>query len=119
MKTMVLLGVMVLLFGGRRCLADLPTIANFKHNDSVQDSQTRTTYYVESDRRHVAAIDKSGSVLWCTEVVPAKFAGRMLVVKVTLDPKGQSLNIEIWRVGWGGGSIDTKTGIYKDYGSTL
>jgi hypothetical protein len=33
----------------------------------VKDMQTGTLFYVESDRRHVSAIDAEGKVLWCRD----------------------------------------------------
>lgn len=35
----------------------------------IQDPKTKVVYYLESDRRHIAAISPAGKLLWCSEVV--------------------------------------------------
>ena len=39
---------------------------------AIQDSRTKVIYYLESDHRHVVAIDPEGKILWCCEVVSEK-----------------------------------------------
>jgi hypothetical protein len=34
----------------------------------LKDSKTKVVYYLESDRRHIAAISPEGKLLWCCEV---------------------------------------------------
>ena len=34
----------------------------------LKDSKTKVIYYLESDRRHIAAISPEGKLLWCCEV---------------------------------------------------
>jgi len=34
----------------------------------LKDPKTKIVYYLESDRRHIAAISTEGKLLWCCEV---------------------------------------------------
>ena len=106
------------------CKAEYPNIKDFGHNSIIQDPQTKINYYVETDRRHVAAISPLGSVLWCTEVISEKWAGKMFILKIGFEksnsPDGHDcIGVLIWRVGQGGGQIDEQTGVYTDSGKTL
>jgi hypothetical protein len=83
---------------------------------AVQDPITKVVYYVESDQRHVAAIDPAGKLLWCCEVIPP---AKKWAFITEIDPKGEFLEVVVWRVGQGGGKIDKKTGVYTDGGATL
>ena len=82
----------------------------------VQDPTTKVLYYVESDQRHVAAIDPSGKLLWCCEVISPTKKYNFIT---GIDPEGNYLGVVIWRVGQGGGKIDVRTGVYTDGGATL
>jgi hypothetical protein len=86
------------------------------HERAVQDPITKVLYYVESDQRHVAALDPAGKLLWCCDVIPP--AKKWFFI-TSIDPKGEFLEVVVWRVGQGGGRIDKKTGVYTDSGFTL
>jgi hypothetical protein len=102
-----------------------PTFESFKHNTIIQDPQTKIDYYIESDRRHVAAIGPEGSVLWYSEIIPANWAGKMFILKISFVKTDSSstheklIDVLVWRGGQGGGRIDTKTGVYTDSGQML
>jgi hypothetical protein len=36
----------------------------------LQDPDTKVSYYLESDRVHIAAISPDGKLLWCRQVAP-------------------------------------------------
>ena len=108
-----------------RSEVSLPTFENFKHNTIIQDPQSKISYYVESDRRHVAAINPAGSVLWCSEVIPAEWTGKMFILKIDFETahdgsdKVNRIGVRIWMGGQGGGWLDKKTGVYTHSEQTL
>ena len=44
-----------------------PPAANIYEHHSYHDPVTGTTFYVESDLRHVVALDPAGKILWCRQ----------------------------------------------------
>jgi hypothetical protein len=66
----------------------------------LQDPKTKVVYYLESDRRHVAAISPSGKLLWCRELV---FASSPLWISVR--------RISFWNTG----DYPFKSGSGDDY----
>lgn len=52
------------LFGGEPIGGSNGPVAAFPGPQSYRDPATGTTFYVESDGLHVAAISKEGSILW-------------------------------------------------------
>jgi hypothetical protein len=76
----------------------------------IQDSKTKITYYLESDRRHVSAIDPDGKLLWFCEVVPDIVKSRVYIESLDFDKDENKIYVSIWMTGQGGGTIDKKTG---------
>ena len=92
------------------------------------DPTTKVVFYLESDRRHVAAISPDGKILWCSEIVSARGnkkrddPGPLGIGTFRFDdpndnvdgPKtgGGYLRVGIFGIGFGGltGYIDKKTG---------
>ena len=93
----------------------------------LRDPETKILYYLESDRRHIAAISPDGKVLWCSEVVPLVTKGWQGIKPERIQafwlapPEGESsgkgkdesvIKVSITGEGFGGmtGYIDRKTG---------
>jgi hypothetical protein len=83
----------------------------------IQDQKTKVVYYLESDRRHVAAISPEGKLLWCCEVIPTVYVKSMHIAKIGFID--DCISVTIWRSGYGGGRINKNTGIYSDSGIVL
>jgi hypothetical protein len=107
------------------CKGSQPTFENFKHNSIIQNPKTKIDYYVESDRRHVVAISPNGAIVWCCEVIPAKWQGTAFITRISFGKKSglstgeDGIDVKVWRVGQGGGWINAQTGVYSDCGKTL
>ena len=68
-KLLVSLGLLALVHGP---LWSEPAsrVTSLEDHRIIQDTSTKVVYYIESDRRHVAAISADGKLLWCAEVLP-------------------------------------------------
>jgi hypothetical protein len=77
----------------------------------LQDPKTRVIYYLESDRRHVAALSPSGKLLWCCEVIPAgggeSFGGFGLD-----DRDDRVIDVTVVAVGVVNGVIYKRSGVF-------
>jgi hypothetical protein len=93
----------------------------------LQDPNTKILFYLESDRRHIAAISPNGKLLWCSEVVHVAPKGWQGIKPERIQAfwfasqdgvssgKGQAsdvIKVSITGEGFGGmtGYIDKKTG---------
>ena len=81
---------------------------------SLQDPTTKVIFYLESDLRHVAALNPDGHVLWCCEVIPESLKTISWIREIRFgasDGKNATIHVEIWRMGIGAAEIDEKTGV--------
>ena len=93
----------------------------------IRDSKTKVVYYLDSDRRHIAAISPDGKLPWCSEVVripPKDWKGikpQSIQAFWLMSPDDKSrgdgngenyLRVEIIGEGFGGmqGYVDKKSG---------
>ena len=81
----------------------------------LQDSKTKVIYYLESDRRHVSAINTEGKLLWCCEVFPVpKVTYRQPPFIDRINWDGDDISVAVWTGKSGGyGKIDKQTGVYS------
>jgi hypothetical protein len=79
----------------------------------LQDPQSRVTYYLESDRRHVSAISSDGNLLWCCEVIPVAKQKWSWVISIDDKPTSESLDVAVAVVGQRWGAINKKTGALR------
>jgi hypothetical protein len=97
----------------------------------LKDQKTKVVYYVESDRRHVAAISPDGKLLWRCQVLRATTDWEKGFYISSLEfwhpgdyPAGDIKNGEdylyvlMWKGGGGCGTINKKTGVFAP-GPTL
>ena len=81
----------------------------------LQDSKTKVIYYLESDRRHVSAIDPEGKLLWCCEVFRAPtnvFRRPPFIDRISCD--GEDIAVGVWTGKSAGyGKINKVTGAYN------
>jgi len=61
---LLLLGAKAQFFGGEPIGGSNGPVSRFPGPQTYRDSATGTTFYVESDGLHVAAISKEGKILW-------------------------------------------------------
>ena len=82
---------------------------------AVQDSKTKVIYYLESDHRHVAAIDPEGKLLWCCEVLSEKESKEYhhYVANILLIPDKDFISVGIWVGGFTAAWINKKTGAIR------
>ena len=92
----------------------------------IQDPKTKVVYYLESDRRHVAAISPSGRLLWCQELFFASDRFRICIQSIDFWHSGDypfetgsgddyiSVKILVHAPAFGGtrGNINKKTGFF-------
>ncbi len=92
------------------------------------DPKTKVSYYLESDRRHIAAISADGRLLWCCAVATVspdrnKICPNWGIVDFKLEKNPgtgkEMIDVTISESGYGGGWIDLKSGRYMDSGSVL
>jgi hypothetical protein len=87
---------------------------------AIQDPKTKVVYYLESDRRHVAAISPAGNLLWCCEAVPLVKSNAFYIaaLEFSKEPafRDKYLCVSLVDGGIGIGSIDMKTGRFIDSG---
>ena len=80
----------------------------------LQDSKTKVIYYLESDRRHVSAIDSEGKLLWCREVFPPSQNGSERPFSIDhIGWDGDDISVVVWVGAWGEGKINKSTGAYS------
>jgi len=80
----------------------------------LQDSKTKIIYYLESDRRHVAAIASDGKLLWCCEVIRTPqndFQRAFHIDHIGWD--GDDISVVVWAGAGGVGKINKSTGAYS------
>jgi len=77
---------------------------------AIQDPTTRIIYYLESDRRHVSAIDPNGKILWCGEIVSEAWRAHSYVQEISFDKSGKKIRFMLWVGGWTDGTIEKATG---------
>jgi hypothetical protein len=96
-------------------LAPLVTKGSTPVPQVLQDSKTKVIYYLESDRRHVSAIDAAGKLLWCCEVFPVpKITYRLPPFIDRINWDGDDIAVAVWTGKSGGyGKIDKQTGVYS------
>ena len=82
---------------------------------ALQDSRTKVIYYLESDHRHVAAIDPEGKLLWCCEVLSEKECKEYhhYVANILVNPDKDFISVGIWVVGFRTAWINKKTGAIR------
>ena len=115
--SVLLLNTAMLALGDKQASTGLPVPV-------LQDSRTKISYYLESDRRHIAAISPDGKLLWCCEVTTVnperdRTYPNWYISDFKLRTSKDVIDVTIWESGYGGGFIDMKTGVYSDSGSVL
>jgi len=82
---------------------------------AIQDSRTKVIYYLESDHRHVAAVDPQGNILWCCEVVKEKESNghHHYIAGLEVDPDKDFISVSVWVDGFQSARINKKTGVIK------
>jgi hypothetical protein len=81
----------------------------------LQDPVTKVVFYLESDRRHVAAISPEGKLLWCAEIIRSGEAGGQAFSISDIGFKNKDfLQYAGWAGGGIGGTIDKKTGVVAE-----
>jgi len=110
-----------LAFGDKQASTGLPVPV-------LQDPKTKINFYLESDRRHIAAVSPEGKLLWCCEVTTItpdrdKTCPNWYITDFKLETNPgtgkKMIDVTIWESGYGGGWIDLQTGQYLDSGSVL
>jgi hypothetical protein len=81
----------------------------------LQDSKTKVIYYLESDRRHISAVDVGGKLLWCCEVFPIPKINYRLPPNIDhISWDGDEIDVGVWTGKSGGyGKIDKQTGVFS------
>jgi hypothetical protein len=84
----------------------------------LQDPSTRVVFYLESDRRHVAAISPEGKLLWCDEIIGPSRNGSDPYSISDIRFKNKDTLLYAGYAGAGvAGEIDKKTGKIRQYPS--
>ena len=84
----------------------------------LQDPKTKVVYYLESDRRHIAAITPDGKLLWCCEVVRASVERRVHIITFAFrDTDENIIDVVTNPVGPEYGTINKLSGVYTFRGS--
>jgi hypothetical protein len=79
---------------------------------AVRDPKTRVTYYLESDRRHVLAVNSAGKVLWTCDVDSDPNMGRLRADTISI---GDDVNLSVHvfaGVSGGNAVINKRTGVF-------
>jgi hypothetical protein len=94
---------------------DLIPATQFVAPQAVQDLKTKVIYYLESDHRHVAAIDPEGKILWCCEVLSEKESKEYhhYVANILLNADKDFISVGIWVGGFTAAYINKKTGAIR------
>ena len=117
-------------FAGSFCAPDQQKPRN-ESPLTYRDEKTGIIFYVESDRRHVAAIDKDGKLLWAKipeEMVTEVLADRPLrityigklndwMLQATKDQGRKSNYVAISLSNKEFGTVDQTNGVYRRMGS--
>jgi hypothetical protein len=95
--------------------ADFVSSTEFVAPQAIQDARTKVIYYLESDHRHVAAVDPEGKLLWCCEVLTEKESNERhhYVALIEVDPGQDYISVSVWRGGFESATINKKTGVLK------
>jgi len=89
---------------------DIPPTPTNLPAQAIQDPTTKVIYYLESDRRHVSAIDPDGKILWCSEIVSEAWRAHRYVQEISLDKSGEKIRFMLWVGGETNGTIEKATG---------